>query len=217
MVMQEMIHEARIIPTDGRPHSKIRQWHGSSRGHWEGDTLVVETINFTDKTNFRGAGENLKLVERFSRTDADTLTVPRDHRGSDDVHEAVDRADADDEERRGRVRVRVPRRQPRPRGDPERVAAAGQAERDRNDAGPAITYVGSAFRRTSRRPAVVSAFRRTPGPAKAGRYSSIDTTKRPARISAITASNDFRSGGPPGSATFPTDAAGLIAFQSPPS
>ena len=73
MVMQEMIHEVRVIPTDGRPHSKVRQWFGSSRGHWEGDTLVVETINFTDKTNFRGSGENLKLVERFSRPDADTL------------------------------------------------------------------------------------------------------------------------------------------------
>jgi hypothetical protein len=73
MVMQEMIHEARIIPTDGRPHSKVRQWHGSSRGRWEGDTLVVETINFTDKTNFRGSGQNLKLVERFSRPDPDTL------------------------------------------------------------------------------------------------------------------------------------------------
>jgi hypothetical protein len=73
MVMQEMIHEARIIPTDGRPHSKLRNWHGDSRGRWEGDTLVVETINFTDKTNFRGSGENLKLVERFSRPDANTL------------------------------------------------------------------------------------------------------------------------------------------------
>ena len=73
MVMQEMIHEARIIPTDGRPHGKLRNWHGSSRGRWEGDTLVVETINFTDKTNFRGTGENLKLTERFSRPDGDTL------------------------------------------------------------------------------------------------------------------------------------------------
>jgi len=73
MVMQEMIHEVRVIPTDGRPHSKVRQWHGSSRGHWEGDTLVVETINFSDKTNFRGSSENLKLVERFSRSDAGTL------------------------------------------------------------------------------------------------------------------------------------------------
>jgi hypothetical protein len=73
MLMQEMIHEVRVVPTDGRPHSKIRQWHGSSRGHWEGDTLVIETINFTDKTNFRGAGQNLKLTERISRPDADTL------------------------------------------------------------------------------------------------------------------------------------------------
>ena len=73
MLMQEMIHEVRVVPTDGRPHSKIRQWHGSSRGRWEGDTLVIETINFTDKTNFRGAGQNLKLTERISRPDADTL------------------------------------------------------------------------------------------------------------------------------------------------
>ena len=73
MLMQEMIHEVRVVPTDGRPHSKVRQWHGSSRGRWEGDTLVIETINFTDKTNFRGAGENLKLTERISRPDADTL------------------------------------------------------------------------------------------------------------------------------------------------
>jgi hypothetical protein len=73
MVMQEMIHEARIIPIDGRPHTTLRNWHGSSRGRWEGDTLVVETINFTNKTNFRGSGEHLKLTERFSRPDADTL------------------------------------------------------------------------------------------------------------------------------------------------
>lgn len=73
MIMQEMIHEARIIPTDGRPHSTVRQWHGSSRGRWDGDTLVVETINFTDKTSFRGSGENLKLTERYSRPDANTL------------------------------------------------------------------------------------------------------------------------------------------------
>jgi hypothetical protein len=73
VIVNEMIHEARIIPTDGRPHGTVRQWHGDSRGRWEGDTLVVETINFTNKTNFRGAGEHLKLTERFSRPDADTL------------------------------------------------------------------------------------------------------------------------------------------------
>ena len=73
VIVQEMIHEARVVPTDGRPHGAVRQWHGDSRGRWDGDTLVIETINFTDKTNFRGAGANLKLTERYSRPDPDTL------------------------------------------------------------------------------------------------------------------------------------------------
>ena len=75
VILIEMVHEARIIPLDGRPHVglTIRQWLGDSRGRWEGDTLVVETTNFTDKTNFRGAGEGLHLVERFTRVDAKTL------------------------------------------------------------------------------------------------------------------------------------------------
>jgi hypothetical protein len=74
-VVQEMIHDARIIPTDGRPHlpSGVRQWLGDSRGHWEGDTLVVDTTNFTDKTAFRGSSENLHVVERFRPVDADTI------------------------------------------------------------------------------------------------------------------------------------------------
>jgi hypothetical protein len=73
VIVQEMIHEARIIPTDGRPHGKIRRWHGDSVGKWEGDTLVVDTINFTDKTNFRGSSENLHLVERYTRVAPDTV------------------------------------------------------------------------------------------------------------------------------------------------
>ena len=75
IVFTEMIHDARIIPTDGRPHvpQNIRQWLGDSRGRWEGHTLVVDTTNFTAKTNFRGSGEGLHLVERFTRADADTL------------------------------------------------------------------------------------------------------------------------------------------------
>jgi hypothetical protein len=74
-ILVEMIHDARIIPTDGRPHlpSTVRQWMGDSRGHWEGDTLVVETSNYTKKTNFRGASESMHLVERFTRTDATTI------------------------------------------------------------------------------------------------------------------------------------------------
>ena len=75
VILIEMIHDVRIIPLDGRPHlaSSIRQWLGDSRGHWEGDELVVDTTNFTDKTPFRGSDRNLHLVERFKRIDAETI------------------------------------------------------------------------------------------------------------------------------------------------
>jgi hypothetical protein len=74
-ILVEMIHDVRIIPLDDRPHlsGKIRHLLGDSRGRWEGNTLVVETVNFTDKTNFRGSGENLRVTERFTRADRDTL------------------------------------------------------------------------------------------------------------------------------------------------
>lgn len=75
-ILQEMIHDVRIIPTDNRSHvaSNIRQWMGDSTGHWEGDTLVVDTTNFTDRTAFRGSSENLHVVERFRRVDANTIS-----------------------------------------------------------------------------------------------------------------------------------------------
>jgi len=75
VIFNEMVHQARVVPLDGRPHapSSIRLWQGDSRGRWDGSTLVVETTNFTDKTNVRGSGERLRLVERFSRPDANTL------------------------------------------------------------------------------------------------------------------------------------------------
>jgi hypothetical protein len=74
-IANEMIHDVRIVPLDGRPHlpSSLRRWQGDPRGHWEGDTLVVDTTNFSDRTSFRGADENLHLVERFRRTDARTI------------------------------------------------------------------------------------------------------------------------------------------------
>jgi hypothetical protein len=74
-ILVEMIHDVRIIPTDGSPHlpKSIRQWLGDPRGHWEGDTLVVDTTNFTDKNSFRGSDENLHMIERFTRTDANTM------------------------------------------------------------------------------------------------------------------------------------------------
>jgi hypothetical protein len=74
-IVVEMIHDVRMIPTDGRPHlpSNVRLWMGDPRGHWEGNTLVVDTTNFTNKTAFRGSSENLHLIEKFTRTDPDTV------------------------------------------------------------------------------------------------------------------------------------------------
>ena len=75
MILVEMVHDARFIHMDGRPHlpSNVRQWLGDSIGHWEGDTLVVDTTNFTDKTRFRGSSENLHVIERFTRVDPGTI------------------------------------------------------------------------------------------------------------------------------------------------
>ena len=75
VILNEMIHDARVVPTDGRAHldPSIRRFQGDPVGHWEGKTLVVDTTNFTDKTNFRGASAQLHLVERFTRADASTL------------------------------------------------------------------------------------------------------------------------------------------------
>ena len=75
VIANEMIHDVRIVPLDGRPRlaAGIRRWQGDPRGHWDGDTLVVETTNFSDRTSFRGSDPRLRLVERFRRVDAKTL------------------------------------------------------------------------------------------------------------------------------------------------
>jgi hypothetical protein len=74
-LFMETIHDARIIPLDGRPHlpQSIRTWNGDSRGRWDGKTLVVDTTNFSAKSNFMGSAENLHVVERFTRTSPDTI------------------------------------------------------------------------------------------------------------------------------------------------
>jgi hypothetical protein len=74
-IMNEMAHDARIIPLDGRPHldKSIRLWNGDSRGHWEGDALVIDTTNFSTKSEFMGSHENLHLTERLTRGGADIL------------------------------------------------------------------------------------------------------------------------------------------------
>jgi hypothetical protein len=75
MILFEMAHDIRVIPLDGRPHAPraVRQWLGDSRGRWEGDTLVVETTNFNGKNPLNGSSENMRVVERFTRVDADTI------------------------------------------------------------------------------------------------------------------------------------------------
>ena len=85
VILTEMIHSVRTIPLDGRPHvaSNIQQLAGDSRGHWEGDTLVVDSTNFSEKTNFRGPAANarqdifsspeLHVIERFTRVDDNTI------------------------------------------------------------------------------------------------------------------------------------------------
>jgi hypothetical protein len=77
-IVQEMIHDTRIIPTDGRPHgpAEIKRWMGDSVGHWEGDTLVVETVNYNPLVVIQGApvSDAAKVTERFTRIDADTVT-----------------------------------------------------------------------------------------------------------------------------------------------
>jgi hypothetical protein len=74
-IMHEMNHSVRVIPIDGRPHlpAGVHQFRGDSIGHWEGDTLVVDSTNFTARNPFHGSGDKLHVVERFTRVDADTI------------------------------------------------------------------------------------------------------------------------------------------------
>ena len=75
VIANEMIHDVRIVALDGRPHlpAQMRNWLGDPRGRWEGDTLIVESTNFSDKTAVRGTDRSLHLIERFRRIDANTL------------------------------------------------------------------------------------------------------------------------------------------------
>ena len=74
-IMNEMNHSVRIVPMDGRPHlpADVHQFRGDSIGHWEGNTLVVDSTNFTARNSFHGSGDKLHVVERFTRVDADTI------------------------------------------------------------------------------------------------------------------------------------------------
>jgi hypothetical protein len=73
VIFNEMVHNARIIPTDGRPHGTLPRWTGDSVGRWEGDTLVVETVNFRRETSLPGSTADTRVVERFTRVDPKTI------------------------------------------------------------------------------------------------------------------------------------------------
>jgi hypothetical protein len=75
MILIEELHEVRIIPLGGRPHApqNVRSWLGDSRGHWEGNTLVIETTNFNDKVAFQGSSQDVKVTERLTRTGEETI------------------------------------------------------------------------------------------------------------------------------------------------
>ena len=73
VIVNEMVHNARIIPLSRKPHGDLRQWSGDSRGRWEGETLVIETKNFRGETSLRGSTRDTYLVERFRRVDLDTV------------------------------------------------------------------------------------------------------------------------------------------------
>ena len=135
VILNEMVHDARIIPLDGRPHlpESVRQWMGDSRGRWEGDTLVVETTNLTELTGSFdpsamqaiGTGLTVTLTERFTRVDENTLLYEYTVDDSDHLHAALHRGGSDAAERRADVRVRLPRRELRPAEHPERRPGRG--------------------------------------------------------------------------------------------
>ena len=92
VLLNEMVHDARIVPLDGRPRAKTTRWMGESRGRWEGDTLVVETTNFKGPTSFAGSSEKMKLTERFKLDGRDTLLYQFTVEDPTTWVEAMDRA-----------------------------------------------------------------------------------------------------------------------------
>ena len=133
VLVVEMIHDARIIPLDGRPGMSrhIRQWMGDSRGRWEGDTLVIETTRFNDKILRRGGtvlggNPSMRVVERLTRVDADTIDYQVTVTDPTIWTAPWTRLDSDEQTERGHaVRICVPRGQLRPDEYPDRGARAG--------------------------------------------------------------------------------------------
>ena len=112
LILNEMVHDARVVRMGGKHvPPTIRRWMGDSIGWWEGDTLVMDTTNFTSKTQFNGSSDQLHVVERIRRVDANTLALSLHDRGSGDVGPFVDRRVSVEGDPGAHLRVRLPRRQ----------------------------------------------------------------------------------------------------------
>ena len=142
VVLHEMFRDRRIIPLDRRPHGTVRQWNGNIRGRWEGDTLVVESISFVDRTDDRWAAtwrmptETMHLVERFTRIDSDTLEYEFTVTDPREVPAAVERAYSVDDQpgiarrdARSALRIRMPRGELQYRQRAARRARRGSGRR----------------------------------------------------------------------------------------
>jgi hypothetical protein len=91
VLRREQVHDARVIPLDGRPLSNVRSYEGQSRGHWEGNTLVVETTNFDERVDYRGyTTRNLRVIERFTRIAPNKVEWSMTDRRSVGLRAAVD-------------------------------------------------------------------------------------------------------------------------------
>ena len=125
VLLQEMIHDARVVPMTAEPHlpAHIRQLHGDPRGRWDGDTLVVETTNYIN--GFQGSTPDVKLTERYTRVSPDFINWEITVERSGDVDQAVHVHDPAEEDRRADLRIRLPRRQLRDGGHPRRRPRRG--------------------------------------------------------------------------------------------
>ena len=180
VILNEMIHDTRIVPLDGRPHGTLRQWAGDSRGRWDGDTLVVDTINFhAAPLSATELSAGMHLVERFKRVDAETLLYEFTVDDPDDVDKAVDRAGSDEEEPTADLRVRMSRRKLQPATTSLPAPAPRRKQRKhlpKKARGEVGHYCSSAPATGSDDRSVTPAPRRSPvsGGRRAGGTSAVD-------------------------------------------
>ncbi len=112
MILVEMVHDVRVVRMNGAHNPpEVRSWLGDSIGHWEGDTLVVDTTNFRRETRFYGASENLHVIERFQRVDAEHHSLSRHHRRSLHLDQALDHGVSLPFDPWSDLRIRLPRGQ----------------------------------------------------------------------------------------------------------